>query len=131
MQGAGLSSPLLTFYFRSLVFSTLTFVGYFCKSLGFDSSPPFDLAYILYSIVNVPVFLFERLFRLELSFTPENSLKFPCGDGGTRTPGFCLAKAALSRLSYIPLCFSLLPVGHSGLEPETSPLSEARSNQLS
>ena len=50
------------------------------------------------------------------------------GDEGTRTPGLCLAKAPLSQLSYIP---SSVPVGLSGLEPETSPLSEARSNQLS
>ena len=50
------------------------------------------------------------------------------GDEGTRTPGLCLAKAPLSQLSYIP---SSIPVGLSGLEPETSPLSEARSNQLS
>ena len=52
----------------------------------------------------------------------------PGGDEGVRTPGLRLAKAALSQLSYIPRCPE---VGLSGLEPETSPLSEARSNQLS
>ena len=59
------------------------------------------------------------------------------GDDGTRTRGIRLAKAALSQLSYIPVLAALLIfpvrvlVGLSGLEPETSPLSEARSNQLS
>ncbi len=56
------------------------------------------------------------------------------GDDGTRTHDLRLAKAALSQLSYIPARdVPNLPgtVGHSGLEPETSPLSEARSNQLS
>ena len=51
------------------------------------------------------------------------------GDEGTRTPDLLLAKEALSRLSYIPKV--ILRVGLSGLEPETLPLSEARSNQLS
>ena len=78
------------------------------------------------------------------------------GDEGTRTPDFCFAKAALSQLSYIPedkpSAFSAQhqplasivfpdgcrlsadgshPVGLSGFEPETFPLSEERSNQLS
>jgi hypothetical protein len=56
------------------------------------------------------------------------------GDDGTRTHDLRLAKAALSQLSYIPdrdAPSSPGTVGHSGLEPETSPLSEARSNQLS
>jgi hypothetical protein len=61
------------------------------------------------------------------------------GDEGTRTPDFCFAKAALSQLSYIPksipirppLLFRGAPVGLSGFEPETFPLSEERSNQLS
>ena len=54
------------------------------------------------------------------------------GDEGTRTPDFCLAKAALSQLSYIPdsLC-NVLAVGLPGFEPGTFPLSEERSNQLS
>ena len=51
------------------------------------------------------------------------------GDEGIRTPGLRRAKAALSHLSYIPV--QLREVGLSGLEPETLPLSEARSNQLS
>jgi hypothetical protein len=67
------------------------------------------------------------------------------GAGGTRTPDFRLAKAALSQLSYgppswrwkvglQPLASSFrLPrlVGHPGLEPGTSVLSGPRSNQLS
>ncbi len=64
------------------------------------------------------------------------------GDEGIRTPGLRLAKAALSQLSYIPrnlgrclsrgsACPCRAQVGLSGIEPETSPLSEARSNQLS
>ena len=52
------------------------------------------------------------------------------GDEGTRTPDLLLAKEALSRLSYIPKVLHV-KVGLSGLGPETSPLSEARSNQLS
>ena len=51
------------------------------------------------------------------------------GDEGIRTPDLRRAKAALSQLSYIPGLSRA--VGLSGLEPETSPLSEARSNQLS
>jgi hypothetical protein len=51
------------------------------------------------------------------------------GDEGIRTPDLRRAKAALSQLSYIPVY--TVQVGLSGLEPETSPLSEARSNQLS
>ena len=47
------------------------------------------------------------------------------GAGGTRTPDFRLAKAALSQLSYGPM------VGDGGLEPPTSVLSGPRSNQLS
>lgn len=55
------------------------------------------------------------------------------GDEGIRTPDLRRAKAALSQLSYIPVQGTprLVQVGLSGLEPETSPLSEARSNQLS
>ncbi len=52
--------------------------------------------------------------------------RYPGGDEGTRTPDLRRAKAALSQLSYIPKIMGL-----SGLEPETLPLSEARSNQLS
>ena len=52
------------------------------------------------------------------------------GDEGIRTPDLRRAKAALSQLSYIPE-ITRDQVGLSGLEPETSPLSEARSNQLS
>ncbi len=51
----------------------------------------------------------------------------PLGDEGTRTPDLCLAKAPLSRLSYVPL----LPVGLSRLERLTSRLSGECSNQLS
>ena len=57
---------------------------------------------------------------------PTNSVV--SGDEGIRTPDLRRAKAALSQLSYIP---GIGEVGLSGLEPETSPLSEARSNQLS
>ena len=55
---------------------------------------------------------------------------FCSGDEGTRTPDLRRAKAALSQLSYIP-ALTGFQVGLSGLGPETSPLSEARSNQLS
>ncbi len=49
----------------------------------------------------------------------------PHGDEGTRTPGFLLAKQALSRLSYVP------SVGLSRLERLTSRLSGECSNPLS
>ena len=52
------------------------------------------------------------------------------GAGGTRTPDFRLAKAALSQLSYGPTAFHCM-VGDGGLEPPTSVLSGPRSNQLS
>ncbi len=60
---------------------------------------------------------FPLLFNLILS-----------GDEGTRTPGLCLAKAALSQLSYIPF---LGVVGLTGFEPVTPALSAQCSNQLS
>ena len=58
--------------------------------------------------------------------TPQN--KSSGGDEGTRTPGLCLAKAALSQLSYIPYCGV---VGLTGFEPVTPALSAQCSNQLS
>lgn len=60
---------------------------------------------------------FPLLFNLNLN-----------GDEGTRTPGLCLAKAALSQLSYIPF-FGV--VGLTGFEPVTPALSAQCSNQLS
>ena len=53
-----------------------------------------------------------------------------CGDEGTRTPDLRLAKASLSQLSYIP-GHTTDQVGLCGLEPQTFPLSEGCSNQLS
>ena len=56
------------------------------------------------------------------------------GADGIRTRDLLRAKEALSQLSYGPAFDSLtLPVsvGLSGLEPETFPLSEGCSNQLS
>ena len=70
-----------------------------------------------------PFFLFQRP-----SFSSPSTSSFSSGDEGIRTPDLRRAKAALSQLSYIP---NPQPVGLSGLEPETLPLSEARSNQLS
>ena len=79
-----------------------------------------------------------RFGRL-LSVSSSVSLQRSGGDEGTRTPDFCFAKAALSQLSYIPKSIPTrpphpgdgAPVGLSGFEPETFPLSEERSNQLS
>ena len=71
-----------------------------------------DLAYILYSVVNVLFGLFWRPFCFRSFDRPQkplqNLLPFTFffvrgGDEGTRTPGLCLAKAPLSQLSYIPL----------------------------
>ena len=71
------------------------------------------------------------------------TMRLPGGDDRNRTGNLWLAKPALSRLSYIPLppangpygapphaLFASL-VGPSGFEPLTSPLSGARSDQLS
>jgi hypothetical protein len=68
--------------------------------------------------------------RPTIAFVKPDVLRRPGGDEGTRTPDFCFAKAALSQLSYIPKSVPT-PVGLSGFEPETFPLSEERSNQLS
>jgi hypothetical protein len=51
------------------------------------------------------------------------------GDERDRTAGLRRARAALSRLSYIPI--RLIVVGLPGVEPGTSRLSGVRSNQLS
>ena len=51
------------------------------------------------------------------------------GAGRDRTDDILLAKQALSQLSYGPKPLEL--VGLGGLEPPTSRLSSARSNQLS
>ena len=59
-----------------------------------------------------------------------SSASYAGGAGGTRTPDFRLAKAALSQLSYGPTS-ELRLVGDGGLEPPTSVLSGPRSNQLS
>ena len=56
------------------------------------------------------------------------------GAEGIRTPDLLRAREALSQLSYGPaIAFARSPVsvGLSGLEPETFPLSEGCSNQLS
>ena len=56
------------------------------------------------------------------------ALSAPGGDDRSRTGDPLLAKQVLSQLSYIPACH---PVGLPGIEPGTSRLSSARSNQLS
>ena len=82
-------------------------------------------------------------------------VKLECGAKGTRTPDLLLAKEAFSQLNYGPRSMSQFvnlpmnqtglysladwligplahcPMGLCGLEPQTLPLSEARSNQLS
>ena len=69
----------------------------------------------------------------KLMLTPSYSGDFAplitSGDERARTAGLLRAREALSQLSYIPL----LPVkvGLCGLEPQTFPLSEGCSNQLS
>ncbi len=80
--------------------------------------------------------LLSFFYFLPVHFTHASAFDLCSGDEGIRTPDLCLAKAALSRLSYIPDLYLRVTslqmlVGLSGLEPETSPLSEARSNQLS
>ena len=77
----------------------------------------------------------RRTFRPQDLLAAEGSVDCPCGEcsggaGGTRTPDFRLAKAALSQLSYGPTS-KLRLVGDGGLEPPTSVLSGPRSNQLS
>ena len=70
------------------------------------------------------------VFREYTAWRPRLTSRFFGGAGGTRTPDFRLAKAALSQLSYGPTSGTLL-VGDGGLEPPTSVLSGPRSNQLS
>jgi hypothetical protein len=55
------------------------------------------------------------------------------GADGIRTRDLLRAKEALSQLSYGPsfATGSIFTMGLSGLEPETFPLSEGCSNQLS
>ena len=54
------------------------------------------------------------------------------GDGEIRTHDPLLARQVLSQLSYTPMTVLLQSsMGLSGLEPPTSRLSGARSNQLS
>jgi hypothetical protein len=74
--------------------------------------------------------------RNKLSAAPELNDAPLSGDEGARTPDIRLAKAALSQLSYIPVPRLRprrlrLEVGLCGLEPQTFPLSEGCSNQLS
>ena len=98
-------------------------------SLEFSRLSSLSLAYRLY-----------QLDELLNSFDKSFSSLFG-GDKEIRTPDFLRAKQALYQLSYIPrvnyrlLAFYLWllvsQVGHSGHEPETSPLSGVRSNQLS
>ena len=59
--------------------------------------------------------------------------RHPGGDERARTADLLRAREALSQLSYIPSDIgpALSQVGLSGLEPETFPLSEGCSNQLS
>ncbi len=87
-------------------------------------------------------YAFRRLFSLSLLFAAasnyESSLfrkvSLRSGAEGIRTPDLLRAREALSQLSYGPaLAFvrSLVSMGLSGLEPETFPLSEGCSNQLS
>lgn len=56
--------------------------------------------------------------------------KNPGGGGRDRTDDPLLAKQVLSQLSYAPVRYGNM-VGLGGLEPPTSRLSSARSNQLS
>ena len=79
------------------------------------------LARLCYQIP-APAFLF---FLPRQSTPPTTPRQVSLGDEGTRTPDLCLAKAPLSRLSYIPA------VGLGRLELPTSRLSGVRSNQLS
>jgi hypothetical protein len=94
-------------------------------SLSLDTSTRLSHRVVFYS-VGVLLDLNVRSDR-----SPNNSPFFLLlsGDEGIRTPDLRNANAALSQLSYIPRHFWV--VGLSGLEPETLPLSEARSNQLS
>ena len=52
-----------------------------------------DVTFVAQPALSVPYISVRNIERL---------LKRSYGDGGTRTRDLCLAKAALSRLSYIP-----------------------------
>ena len=104
----------------------ILFLRYYSRSSYLALSTTHALTSVAYSS-NQP-FSFLVFFFIPPAFSHPFTLGL-CGDEGTRTPDLRRAKAALSQLSYIPF----LPhgMGLSGLEPETSPLSEERSNQLS
>ena len=79
------------------------------------------------------LFCFRYLFTFFLttyySFLIVQLLTFG-GDKRSRTADLCLARAALSHLSYIPKTFFDM-VGMTGLEPVTPALSAQCSNHLS
>jgi hypothetical protein len=89
----------------------------------------FSLIYALlsYSVGNV---LFIHGYRTVLQAHQLDAWFPSCGDDGTRTRDFRLAKAALSQLSYIPKNIPGV-VGLTGFEPVTPALSAQCSNQLS
>ena len=92
MQGTGPSSGLSVLLSLGLYPWILLWLVLFL-SVSFTR----DLAYILYSVVNVLAVFTTFPFSI-LRSAPESSQGL-CGDWGTRTPGLCLAKAPLSRLS--------------------------------
>jgi hypothetical protein len=88
----------------------------------------------LHYLENMPRLLFSSLRLSSVSTINFSSHPAYSGAGGIRTHDLLRAREALSQLSYGPsLSSDALPVsvGLSGLEPETFPLSEGCSNQLS
>jgi hypothetical protein len=68
----------------------------------------------------------QAIFQSDKQFQTPLAIPHPGGARRDRTDDLMLAKHALSQLSYGPVM-----VGLGGLEPPTSRLSSARSNQLS
>ena len=79
-----------------------------------------------FSSLNLSFLQLLLFYLLFISHCPS----FLGGDKRVRTADLCLARAALSQLSYIPKTLSIM-VGMAGLEPATPALSAQCSNHLS
>ena len=80
-----------------------------------------------FSSLNLSFLQLLLFYLLFISHCPS----FLGGDKRVRTADLCLARAALSQLSYIPKTSVFFMVGMTGLEPVTPALSAQCSNHLS
>ena len=117
----------------------LGFSHQFHNRIALETKQPGTLPGYQSSMVNMPSDFYWSVFAVcfSIKFVRDpRSGKCPLWSGaeGIRTPDLLRAREALSQLSYGPAIIyarSPVSVGLSGLEPETFPLSEGCSNQLS